>query len=351
MLSLVVTNACNLSCGGCHQFCGHFSKEEIWFVSLDNFEKEVQACTKWADEYWKLPDFPNYNKNIVIYGGEPLLHPQWNDLCDIMRKYKSYNFLVYTNGLKFDKMNSTVETRYFKDEPYVSSMKAKPWSEKLEIGNKIKQIHKINCTCSNGNLEFVGFGNMFDVDYDMGNSQTGNLLYRCSACSTYTEACVTPPKTYRTKREQNIQYLVCEKDKQSLRAFIPTLVAPVDFGEEKPKEQYWPQAKENCYIWNECESSIYNDKAYFCIVAAAMDHLFYNGKYGWEVDPNKNPMDRTEQEIKEQAINFCYRCGFCFKTREEIDTKAGKKQLACNKTLCSSTNFIDIKRLKKIERI
>jgi hypothetical protein len=308
-----------------------------------------------------------------------------------MKRYPSYSFLVYTNGLKFDKTNSTVTTRRFENAPCVSSRKAELWTgeNELEVGNKIKEIHGITCPCSNDatstspispswirciashirriccmvsgdggtasasdNLAFFGFGNMFDVDYDMGNSQTGNLLYYCSDCSNYTEICITPPKTYRTKRgEQNIQYLVCEKDKESLRTFIPTLVAPIDFDKDKKtKEQYWLQAKENCYIWNECESSIYNDKAYFCIVAAAMDHLFYDNKHGWEVDQDKNPMDRDDQQIKEQAVNFCYRCGFCSGNRKDIDAIAGQKQLACNKTLCSNTNFVDIQELKKIER-
>lgn len=353
-LSIVITNVCNLSCGGCHQLCGHFSKDQLWYISLENFEKAVNACAKWADEYWGLADFPDYDKNIGIYGGEPLMHPLWDDICLIMKKYNSYKFLIYTNGLKFDKKNSKICLNYFKSIPHICSRQAQLWSgqNETEVGNKIKKLHNITCCCTNNDLNFCGLGNLFEVGQDMGNDQTGNLFYYCTKCKTYIEVKITPPEAYRTNVDQNIQYLVCEKNKESLRAFIPSLVAPIDFEEqEKTKEQYWLQAKKKCYIWNKCESAIYNDKAYFCVAAAAMDNMFNDGRYGWDIELNKNPMNRTDDQIKDQAINFCYRCGFCFGDRHAIDQIVGQKQLTCNKTFCSDTNFVDITELKKIEKI
>lgn len=354
MIAIVVTNVCDLSCGGCNQFCGHFPKEKTWFVSLEDFEKNIVACTKWADAHWKKIDFPNENKNIVIYGGEPLIHPEWDKLCQLMEKYSSYNFLVYTNGFKIGRRKCSIEIKFHDEKLFTCERKLKTWGDKseLEVGNEIKNKHKITCSCLSENMVFLGFGNMFDSKFRMDHSQKGNLIYSCLSCGKYAEVFITPPETRKIKKSKNIKYLVCEKDKNSLRSFVPTLVAPVDLDEnKKTKYEYWEQAKERCYVLNECETSIYNKKGYFCIVAAAMDHMFYDGKYGWKFDSNENPMNKSYDQIKDQAVNFCYRCGFCVGNRKKIESFVGQKQLACNKTLCSSSNFVDIQELKKIKKI
>ena len=57
-----------------------------------------------------------------------------------------------------------------------------------------------------------------------------------------------------------------------------------------------------------CGKTIYNEKAYFCEAAAAIDQL-EEGNRGWKIKKDEDPFDRTESEINEQAKHFCYRCG------------------------------------------
>lgn len=210
----MITNICNLTCGGCHQFCGHFSKEKLWYSDL----KEIDRCIQYLKPY---------NKLIQIFGGEPTIHPQWKEILDLLLSYTDIHFRVSTNGLHGHKPND-----------------------------------KLN------NVEFM-------VD---------------------------------------IKGFSKEDDEQ--RVFLPTLVAPIDITNKEP-EYYWKKAQRDCPTWKECSSSIYKGKAYFCEIAAAMDHLFGNGENGWEIQEGKNPMDRTTEEINSQAEKFCYRCAWCMDSEIE----------------------------------
>lgn len=68
-----ITNLCNKSCSNCTRFCGHHSKEKIYFMDVDYFEKAVKTLS-------------DYHGVIGIMGGEPTLHPQFVEICDIFTK-------------------------------------------------------------------------------------------------------------------------------------------------------------------------------------------------------------------------------------------------------------------------
>lgn len=205
---LMITNICNLTCGGCHQLCGHFSKKKLWYLPAQEIDSIINLIKP-------------YNKLIQIFGGEPTIHPEWDEIVKILLSHSDVNFKVSTNGLK---------------------------------GHKPKDKLK--------NIDF-----MVDVKGE-------------------------------------------SKEDDEKRYFLPTLVAPIDL-DNQPPEHYWKKAQKDCPVWEKCGSCIYKNKAYFCEIAAAMDHLFHNGENGWDIESDKNPMARTAEEINEQAKKFCYRCGWC----------------------------------------
>ena len=82
-----VTNVCNLSCGGCHQMCGNIPKEKLFFASVDDIEWMI--C--------HLIENSLVKKRICIFGGEPTLHPNFNQIVEVMLS-KPCEFAVYTNG-------------------------------------------------------------------------------------------------------------------------------------------------------------------------------------------------------------------------------------------------------------
>jgi len=68
-----ITNACNMTCSNCTRFCGHFRSDKIYFMDLDYFEKAVDS----------MMNFPN---TVGVMGGEPTLHPNFPEICEIMQK-------------------------------------------------------------------------------------------------------------------------------------------------------------------------------------------------------------------------------------------------------------------------
>lgn len=69
---ILLTRACNLACGGCSQHSQTAGKKP--FMSLENFEK---ACINIAPAHTV----------VGVFGGNPCLHPQFIEICEIMRRY------------------------------------------------------------------------------------------------------------------------------------------------------------------------------------------------------------------------------------------------------------------------
>jgi len=65
-IQIEVTNACMNSCSNCTRFCGHHEKP--YFMSLDEFRRALDTMVE-------------YPKMTGIMGGEPLLHPQFEEIC------------------------------------------------------------------------------------------------------------------------------------------------------------------------------------------------------------------------------------------------------------------------------
>ena len=107
------------------------------------------------------------------------------------------------------------------------------------------------------------------------------------------------------------------KDGIPIKMFNPTLVAPIDVIRIKDKKYYWEQAKKHCICWNKCGTTIYNDMAYICEVAPAFDQIS-GERNGWKIEKDKNPFDRTNEEIAIQAEKFCYRCAAGYSADEQI---------------------------------
>jgi len=65
-IQIELTNACKMSCSNCTRFCGH---TKPWFLSEEDFKKAVDSMDK----------FP---KMTGFMGGEPLMHPQFQEFCE-----------------------------------------------------------------------------------------------------------------------------------------------------------------------------------------------------------------------------------------------------------------------------
>lgn len=72
IIQIVLTRACTLSCHGCTQGSNLAGRPAI--ITLDDFEQAVASLAG----YWGL---------VACFGGQPTLHPQFPDICRILRAY------------------------------------------------------------------------------------------------------------------------------------------------------------------------------------------------------------------------------------------------------------------------
>jgi organic radical activating enzyme len=294
MFGIHITNVCNLHCGGCDQFCGYFNKEKHFYISLDELKNNIENFTKYRIDNWNASDFPEDDKLVLLYGGEPTLHPEFNAILNLLYEYEDIPFCIYTNGRSF-------ASEHFKH-----------------------------------------------IDLDVTGTEISRAVYRTDTLPRNGYPKFSKLFSGYHAHEKNVTYRIDYKTSESRNMFAPVLCSPTDLETDNKLNQMemWERIKKDyriCYKWNKCENSIYNNKAYVCNVAASMDNMFYGGKHGWDVEKGKNPFDKTEQEIDDQMENFCYRCGYnCPGGMGEFENKTDKNQYVHKGTMVTDTNLKDM---------
>lgn len=87
-INILITNVCDLACGGCHQHCGRIPKDKLFFID----EVELKWVIDWILAHTKA-------SSIGILGGEPTIHPKYNAFLDLFRTYKGKtHFTIFTNN-------------------------------------------------------------------------------------------------------------------------------------------------------------------------------------------------------------------------------------------------------------
>ena len=67
VIQIEVTNACSHGCSNCTRFCGQHAQP--FFMDLDTFRRAVDSTA-------------GFQGVVGIIGGEPTLHPQFDQLID-----------------------------------------------------------------------------------------------------------------------------------------------------------------------------------------------------------------------------------------------------------------------------
>jgi len=79
-IQIEVTNACPRRCANCTRLLAH--AREPFFMSVDQFAESVEAVRRFPTQ--STPDRNGRRKCIGIMGGEPLLHPEFPRLVDLV---------------------------------------------------------------------------------------------------------------------------------------------------------------------------------------------------------------------------------------------------------------------------
>lgn len=102
---IIITNVCNLSCGGCYAQCGKFPKDKLWFIPLNQLRENIEYIAKYM--YTGETTLLNgekvavniENHGIDLIGGEPTIHPEWESIWKIItEEYANLKFMISTNG-------------------------------------------------------------------------------------------------------------------------------------------------------------------------------------------------------------------------------------------------------------
>jgi hypothetical protein len=84
-LMIDITNNCHLSCSNCTRMLNHRTKETAFFMSPEIFQTAVRAVKDFPRDSDPCVGIHSGRRKVVgLIGGEPLLHPQFPDLVDIM---------------------------------------------------------------------------------------------------------------------------------------------------------------------------------------------------------------------------------------------------------------------------
>jgi hypothetical protein len=98
VIHIDITNACDLTCSNCTRFIGHHRKP--YMMELDFVEKALKS----------LHDFPNI---VGIMGGEPTLHPEFEEICRLVQKHVPREKRgLWTDGAKWDKYKQIISETF-----------------------------------------------------------------------------------------------------------------------------------------------------------------------------------------------------------------------------------------------
>ena len=96
-IQIDITNVCNKTCSNCTRFCGHYTKDRLYNLDL-NYIEDIIISLK------------DYNGCVGLIGGEPTLHPNFLEICEMLKKYRPDD---QKRGLWTNDINSSNLTNYF----------------------------------------------------------------------------------------------------------------------------------------------------------------------------------------------------------------------------------------------
>jgi hypothetical protein len=75
VIQIEATNSCNNNCANCTRFCGHYTSDKIFWATLEDIEAA-------------LVSLKDYQHVVGLIGGEPTLHPLFEEITMLYKKYR-----------------------------------------------------------------------------------------------------------------------------------------------------------------------------------------------------------------------------------------------------------------------
>jgi hypothetical protein len=96
--TIYITWQCQLRCFGCLSVRQHIRKPT--HMSLEQIEQALQSLR-------------GYRRCVLACGGEPTLHPQFGEVCELWRKYvPRYRAVLPTNGARYEQYKDAIDATF-----------------------------------------------------------------------------------------------------------------------------------------------------------------------------------------------------------------------------------------------
>ena len=106
MIQFDITNVCFKECVNCTRLIGHHKKP--FYMDLEFFERGIDSVK-------------GYRGGVSIIGGEPLMHPEFHEICKILlKKIAPQQRYLFTSGYRWKEQRSIIK-KTFADRVYYNA--------------------------------------------------------------------------------------------------------------------------------------------------------------------------------------------------------------------------------------
>ena len=98
LVQIEVTNACTNRCANCTRMMGHHRRN--YFMDIETVEKAIDSLD-------------GFKGGIGIMGGEPTLHPEFKEICELLqKKVPLHKCGLWTSGYKWDEYKNLIKDTF-----------------------------------------------------------------------------------------------------------------------------------------------------------------------------------------------------------------------------------------------
>lgn len=101
-----LTRSCNLRC----EFCGQWGKKGF-FSNISGTEMSLADWKNTTDMLFRRREKTGENPSVMLWGGEPLAYPHFDEIADYLKKH-GFTLGIVTNGTLINRHQSALESGF-----------------------------------------------------------------------------------------------------------------------------------------------------------------------------------------------------------------------------------------------